>query len=322
MMKDKTTAVAYPTIPVIFVSSVHPDRVPLHNTMGLAVTDLEGKVRTETSVEVLKGTEEIEFIFDKKKLEPAKVRDVKRVIGEFKKRARTAEKVGFRIESKNYDIYSGSSDSGAAALVFALQDLFGTDFSVDELSRLSMIISESGIRSVYGGLNEINVDGYPDFYGGLVASAEELKGLKIFALAFDYDTRVSAEEVFHATRKNPFYEYRLKTVPLWVAEVKLGLLLNDWHRVFSVAEENCANAHYLIESSGLRCRKKEMMNACIDVEEIREKGLACYWTAGGGRVINVFSWGKDAEKVKAELLRRGHKPREYKVTSGPKIIKS
>ncbi len=110
-------------------------------------------------------------------------------------------------------------------------------------------------------------------------------------------------------------------IPQWIAKIKLGLLLNDWHTVFSVAEENCANAHYLIESSGLRCRRKEMMNACIDVEEIRSQGLACYWTAGGGRVINVFSWGNDADKVKKELESRGHKPVEYKVASGAKILK-
>jgi mevalonate pyrophosphate decarboxylase len=65
-----------------------------------------------------------------------------------------------------------------------------------------------------------------------------------------------------------------------------------------------------------------MMNACIDVEEIRALGLPCYWTAGGGRVINVFTWGKDSERVKKELINRGYKPTEYKVASSPKVIHS
>lgn len=51
-MKEESTAVAYPTIPIVFVSSVHPDRIPLHNSMGLAVTDIKDEVRTETSVTI------------------------------------------------------------------------------------------------------------------------------------------------------------------------------------------------------------------------------------------------------------------------------
>ncbi|RLJ07414.1 MAG: hypothetical protein DRP16_03510 [Candidatus Aenigmatarchaeota archaeon] len=316
-MKKESIAVAYPTIPVVFVSSVHPDRIPLHNSMGLAVTDVKDEVRTETHVKLLKK-KKIEFYVNGKPLEKQKLQDAVKIIEIFRKN----QKAGLRIESRNYKIYSGSSDAGAAALVFALNDLFETNYSLDKLAEISMMLSESSIRSVYGGLNELNVDGYPKFYGKQIASEKDLKDLKIFTLTFDYPARVSAEQIFQATRSNPFYEYRLKMIPQWIAKIKLGLLLNNWHMVFSVAEENCANAHYLIESSGLRCRKKEMMCACIDVEEIRYLGLACYWTAGGGNQINIFSWGKDAKKVKKELLKRGYKPKEYKVAGGPKIIKS
>jgi len=319
-MKRKSVAAAYPTIPIVFVSSVHPDRIPLHNSMGLSVTDLKEEVRTETAVEVSENTKDIEFYVNGKQLEPAKIRDAERIVSIFRKES--GNYVGLRIDSRNYKIYSGSSDAGAAALVFALNDLFETGFDIHRLAEISMMLSESSVRAVYGGLNELNVDGYPKIYGKLIASPEELKGLRIFALTFDYETRVSAEEIFHATRSNPFYEYRLKMIPQWIAKIKLGLLKRDWHMVFSAAEENCANAHYLIESSGLRCRRKEMMCACIDVEEIRSQGLACYWTAGGGKVINVFSWGSDADEVKKELERRGYNPVEYKVAGGAKVIKS
>jgi mevalonate pyrophosphate decarboxylase len=321
-MKNQATAVAYPTIPLVFNSCVHPDRIPVHHTMGIAVTDTEDKVRTETVVRMEKGYNRVEFFFDGKKLEPDKMRDLNKIISEFRKRAGVKEKTGFRIESRNYDIYSGSSDSGAAALVFALQEVLGTDFSLEELAKISMIISETSIRSVYGGVNEIDVDEYPKFFGNMVASSKDLEDVRIFALTFDYDMRVTAAQIFDACGEHPEYKCRLERVPKWVKDIKEGLASRDWHKVFTAAEENCANAHYLIESSrrGLRCRKKEMMNACIDVEEIRAMGLPCYWTAGGGRVVNVFSWGKDAEKVERELVKRGYKPTEYKVASGPKII--
>ena len=318
-MKNKSIAVAYPTIPIVFVSSVHPDRIPLHNTMGLAVTDLKEEVRSETAIEVTRKKNETTMFLEGKEMPKERMASVIKVANIFRKK--TGSDAGLKITSNNYKIYSGSSDSGAAALVCALDDIFGTGLNQEELSELGMMVSESAIRSIYGGMNELNVDNYPKFHGKLVASVNDLKGLKIFALTFDYPTRVSAEQIFHATRSSPFYEYRLKMVPIWIAKIKLGLLNNDWKTVFSVAEENCANAHYLIESAGLRCRKKEMMNAWIDVEEIRAEGLPCYWTAGGGRVINVFSWGKEAEKVKKELIKRGYKPIEYKVAPSPKIIK-
>ncbi len=315
----KVTAVAYPTIPVVFVSSAYPNRVPLHNSMGLAITDLRGEVRTETVVEAKEGSGNVEFFFDGKQLEPDKLDDTRKIMCIFEDKS--GKKFDLKIDSRNHNIYSGSSDAGAAALVVALQEIYGTNFNRDQLAEISMILSESSIRAMYGGLNEINVDGYPHFYGRMIASEKDLKDLRIFGLTFDYESRVSAAQIFQATRANPFYQARLDMIPTWIGEIKLGLLTNNWDKTFMAAEQNCANAHYLIETSGLRCRKKEMMEACIAVEEIRDKGISCYWTAGGGRVINVFSWGDDAEKVRKELESRGFKYIEYRVASGASIVK-
>ncbi len=319
-MKKSVTAVAYPTIPIVYLTSVHPDRIPLHNCMGLAVTDHKEETRVETVVAVQPKEKGIQFILNGKPLEKEKMRDLFKIVKIFEKES--GESVGLKITSDNYKVYSGSSDAGAAALVVALNALYETDMTQDELADISMILSESSVRAIYGGINELNVDGYPKFYGKCIADEEYLKGLRIFAIGFDYPTRVSAEEIFQATRSNPFYQYRLDMIPQWIAKIKLGFLNKDWDTVFAVAEENCQNAHYLYESVGLRSRKKEMMNAVIDVEEIRATGLSCYWTAGGGKVINVFSWGKYAEKVKKELEKRGQKLIEYKVASGAKVTKS
>ncbi|RLJ04506.1 MAG: hypothetical protein DRP18_04610, partial [Candidatus Aenigmatarchaeota archaeon] len=128
-MKRESIAVAYPTIPVVFVSSVHPDRIPLHNSMGLAVTDVKDEVRTETHVKLLKK-KKIEFYVNGKPLEKQKLQDAVKIIEIFRKN----QKAGLRIESRNYKIYSGSSDAGAAALVFALNDLFETNYSLDKLA--------------------------------------------------------------------------------------------------------------------------------------------------------------------------------------------
>jgi mevalonate pyrophosphate decarboxylase len=317
-MVNMVKAVAYPTIPILFVSSVTENRWPLHDTMGLAVTDLKGETRVETTVNKTDSGKLDSFTVGGKKLEVERMTSVNDVLNIFQRE--TGKKYGIKVESENFKVYSGSSDAGAAALVVALDELFETNYSTERISELGMMISESTIRAIYGGLNIMVVKGIGAPYGKQLASEKDLKDIRIFAMGFDYETRVSAAEIFQLTRSNPFYDYRLKMVPQWAAEIKLGLLNKDWEKVFSVAELNCDNAHYLIESSGVRCRKKEMMNAVIDVEEIRAEGLPVYWTAGGGKVINAFSWGKDAEKVLKELKGRGQKVIEYKVAPGAKVI--
>ena len=52
-----STAVAYPTIPIIFLGGINPDRIPLYDTMGLAVTSKDETTRTETTVEFTEDKE-------------------------------------------------------------------------------------------------------------------------------------------------------------------------------------------------------------------------------------------------------------------------
>ena len=318
-MKTRVVSVAYPTIPIIFVASVNERRVPLHDTMGLAVSDLRRETRSETTITALPGRDGVEFYLEGKPLEERRSRDIERVANVFMEES--GSKALLRIESSNYNIYSGSSDSGAAALVVGLNELFQTNFPTERLAELGNSVSESALRSVYGGMNAYIVSG-GEPKGMQVASEEDLAGIRIFAMGFNYQTRVSAQEIFDTCKASPFWKTRLDMVPRWRAEIEEGLKQRDWTRVFSNAEENCSNAHYMIESGGKRSRRKEMMNAVIDVEEIRASGLPVYWTAGGGKVINAFSWGSEAEEVLRELKARGQNPVEYKVAPGAKVISS
>lgn len=311
------TAEAYPTIPIIFVSSARDNRLPYHNSMGLSVTDMDGKTRVETKVTATDSEKLDGFMLNGVELPKERIGAMENVLKAFQ--SDSGKKIGIYVESNNYKVYSGSSDAGAAAFVVALDKLFGTGYSQEKIAFLSNTISESAVRAVYGGLNTLVVEGPGAPYGKQLASEEDLKDIKIFAMGFDYENRISAAEIFQLTRSNMFYDYRLKMIPAWEAKIKLGLLNKDWNMVFSNAEENCANAHYLIESSGKRVRRKEMMSAVIDIEEIRSEGIPVYWTAGGGKVINAFTWEPYSEKVLKELLKRGQKPIEYKVAPAAHI---
>ncbi len=317
-MKNRVVAVAYPTIPVIFVAGVREGtRIPAHNTMGMAVTDLNEETRTETSAEINNLGKDFFFLNGK---ETAISDDVKKIFSIFIKTCN--KKVNLTIRSNNYKIYSGSSDSGMAALVFALDKLFETNLSTDELADIAMIGSESSIRSVYGGLNEIVVNGLEKPKGILLASEKELSDIKIFALTFDKSDRYSAREIFETNQSSYLWKTRIELVPYWEGQIKQAIKERDWNKLLKNAEENCMHAHFLFELSGKRMHNKEMTAARIDVDEIRLSGLPCYWTAGGGNVINVFSFGEHAEEVKKELIKRGWNPIDYKIAPGPKIIHS
>lgn len=319
-MKKRSVAVSYPTIPVIYVSSARPDRIPVHNTMGMSVTDVKEETRTETSVELLPKEKGFKFFINGKEIDEERIGSAEKIIKFFREKANYNG--GIKIESANYNIYSGSSDAGFAALAVAMNDIFETNLSTDEIAEISMMGSESSIRSLYGGLNEIVVDPPPKMYGVQLASEEDMKDVRIFALTFDYPSRFTAQEIFHAARSHPFYKHRLEMIHEWEARIKLGLHRKDWNMVFDAAEENIRNVNYMLEDNGVRTRRKEMMMAVIDVEEIRKSNIPAYWVAGGGNVISVVSWGEHAEKVKKKLIENGWKPIEYKIASGTRIVKS
>lgn len=317
-MKTKSTAVAYPTIPILFVAGVRDGtRIPAHNTMGMAITDKNKEVRTETTVKKSESGSDV-FTLNGEEMEIND--DMKKILDTFRDKA--GKDVKLRIESNNYKIYSGSSDSGMAALVYALNDFLETDFSQDELADIAMYGSESSIRSVFGGLNEIVVEGRERPKGVLLASAEELNEIGILAITFDREGRYSAREIFRTNQNSTLWETRLEYAPHWEKEIKEAIEEENWDKFLKNAQENCQHAHNLFELSGKRMHNKEMTCARIDVDNVRLSGTPCYWTAGGGNVLNVFSYGDHVEEAKRKLKERGWDTVPYVVAPGPSIIES
>lgn len=108
---DYTTAVieAYPTIPIIFVSSARDNRLPLHNSMGLSVTDMDNETRVETKITLTDSGKIDRFILSGEKLPDERLASMKEVLKFFKKE--TGKSYGVSVESNNYKVFSGSSDA-------------------------------------------------------------------------------------------------------------------------------------------------------------------------------------------------------------------
>ena len=66
-------AEAYPTIPIVFVSSVRDNRLPIHNSMGLSITDKQNETRVETKLAVTDTGQIDSFILNGKELQKERI---------------------------------------------------------------------------------------------------------------------------------------------------------------------------------------------------------------------------------------------------------
>ena len=320
-MKNKSIAVAYPTIPIIFLGGINPDRTPLYDTMGLAVTSMDEQTRTETSVEVsnLDNEINIEFLINGSKIGGLRGQQIINAIQSFLSLNNLSANVS--IKSNNYNIYSGSSDSGLAALFTALNDVFGLHLSKDDLLRHSMKGSESAGRSLFGGLTLTKSTTKPPTVEQL-ASEKDLQEIKLFSVPFYYKSRVSADEIHAGIVKNAKFQDRVNKIPEWVEQIQSSLKKKDFVSLLKTAEENIRNAHELLEGVNLQVRKREMLDLCEDVETMREKHLEVYFLIGGGNLVTVATIDEYANEVAEFLSKKKWTFCNFKVASAPKIIKS
>lgn len=320
-MEKISTVVAYPTIPIIFLGGINSDRTPLYDTMGLAVTNKEETTRTETIVKFTRDRENttIKFLLDNKELTGIRgaqiIDSIKTLMN------KTNIQATIHIESNNYNIFSGSSDSGLAALFTALNDVFGLNYTKEEILKFSMKGSESAGRSLYGGLTLTKANEKPLKVIQL-ASEKVLSEIKLFSVPFHYDTRISADEIHAGIIKNPLFSDRVVRIPNWVDRIKKALKNNDFIELLKTAEENIQNAHELLEGINLNVRKPDMLKLCEHVKQMREEKIEAYYLIGGGNLVTIATTNNFAEAVAKFLSKYQWNYYEFKVASAPKIIKS
>ncbi|NHJ31844.1 MAG: hypothetical protein FK732_03180 [Asgard group archaeon] len=320
-MDKISTVVAYPTIPIIFLGGINPDRTPLYDTMGLAVTNKDETTRTETTVKYRSDHEitEVNFLLDNLKLTGIRG---KQIIDSIKTLMKMNQiKARINIESNNYNIFSGSSDSGLAALFTALNDVFGLKYTKDQILKYSMKGSESAGRSLFGGLTLTKANEKPLKVIQL-ASEEELSKIYLFSIPFQYNTRISADEIHAGIVKNPLFKERVKRIPDWVSRIKKALRNNDFIELLKTAEENIKNAHELLEGVNIRVRKPEMLKLCNQVRQMRQEKIEAYFLIGGGNLVTIATTDNFAKKVSKNLSKNQWNYYDFKVAGAPKIIKS
>ncbi|MFH0860486.1 MAG: hypothetical protein V1921_04745 [Candidatus Altiarchaeota archaeon] len=308
----KVKSVAYPGLPVIFAEGYRKTkgRVSYHDSVGLCITDLKRQVRTETVVE---GADDgVSFTVDGEELSGNRGRGMLKIIEIMLEKS--DYRGGLNVESKNHGILTGSSDSGAAALLTALDSFLGLNLPDDELLVIGLCGSETVFRSLYGGLTEYRV-------GGSKPEAEVLSerlGVSIFAVPFDVE-RYPADKLHRSVVSHPEYPRRESSVRERIDTLKAYVRKGNVVGVLQLMEDDARDCHRMFTETGHEVIKPEMQELCDHVESLRKKGLNSYWNVSGGSVVYVFCPADEGEKVAGELGGRW-KCAQYKTAVASRII--
>jgi len=316
-MKDFSRAVAYPGLPIVFAEGyreVEGRRISGHGSVGCALTDPLGAVRTETTVRASDSGNV--FTVDGKQLLGSRSEGMVRIVEMLS--AAASHTGDIEIESRNHNILSGSSDSGAAALLVALDDFFGLGLGRDELLNVGLFGSETVFRSLYGGLTEYFVDG-GRASTELLAGTEELSDIAVFGVNFP-GGRLSADEIHKAVVNHPSYNRRVNQANERIEALKKCLDNEDLSGALNVMEEEARTVHGLFAEVGKPVISEDMRVLCESVEGWRRGGLDVYWNVAGGRQVYVFCLRDRKGEVASRLLEGGWEALELEIAGEAKVL--
>ena len=315
-MKEDSIAVAYPGLPVVFAEGykvASGRRVSLHGHASFALTDLSESVRTVTKVE--KTGSGVEFILNGRGLEGSRSEGMGNIVGEMLSKAGAG--LGVRVESENYGIATGSSDSGAAALAVALSDLLELGLSEGELCEVGRLGSETAYRSILGGLSGYDVSGEAVSVSK-IKTAAELSEIIAFGVSFNVP-RHTADELHQKVLGHLEYSKRAAVADERISEIKAFADNGNFTGLLDVMESDARDVHRMFDEVGLNVIKPPMRKLCSAVESIRRRGIKCYWNVAGGSQVYVFTVTRYAEAVEGELDELGYRPTRMKV-AGPAAV--
>jgi len=309
-------AIAFPGLPVIFaegVKDVH-NRVSIHSHVSFALTNKNETARTITSV---KESDRNSFILNGKQPGGTRSVGVIRLIEEMLSMSNADHKI--EVSSLNDNILTGSSDSGSAALVFALDNLLELNLEEPMLCRLARKVSETAYRSIYGGLSEYLVNDEGIIYTSKIVSEDFFKDVRIFACPFDYE-RHSADDLHLNVLTHPGYATRKKQVAERIIALKEYVREKDIYGVLKLMEDDAKTVHSMFEESGLTVIRPLMRGLCKKIEELRLNDIKAVWNVAGGSTVYIFCLKEDQDDI-SHLLRQMHvKNEEYKIAGAVRNI--
>jgi mevalonate pyrophosphate decarboxylase len=317
-MKSQGKAIAYPGLPAIFAEGFkdYKSRISGHSHISLAVTDIHEMVRTETTANL--AEEGVKFDLVGLDRENARVTGVYTVIDSML--ALATDRTGISINTKNNGILTGSSDSGAAALVTALDDVLELGLPLPRMIELARHVSETAYRSLVGGLSECIVDENGRLHISQLRGASFFSDVNIYVVSFPEIKRHSADDLHLRVVNHPHYTKRHEEVERRIGTMHKFLEKNDMKGVLAVMEADAMTVHSMFTEMGLSVIKPEMKVVCDLVDNLRESNIQAFWTVAGGSHVYIFTQKKYAKEVTHDLKAHDFKYKHYKVAEGAKAV--
>ena len=220
---------------------------------------------------------------------------------------RTGPAIRFAVEAENtIPTAAGfaSSASGFAAVVLALNDLFGWKLERRELSILARLGSGSACRSLYDGFVEWHAgeqkDGMDSFAEPLSATWPDLR-MGLLIITTEEKATGSRAGMIQTTASSPLYAAWPTTVARDLATVRQAIVDHDFPTLGKTAEGNALAMHATMIAARppLLYWKPESIAAMRRIWTLRDKGLPLYFTMDAGPNVKLIFETQHTAEVKA-----------------------
>ncbi len=196
-----------------------------------------------------------------------------------------------------------SSASAFAALSVAANRYFNCNFSEKNLEAITRKGSGSAIRSLYGGVNRFNRNGYVT---RIDASLEEYRLLVV--LISDHAKAVSSRKAMkHVVETSPLHKAFIDTANEDSDALEKALLSKDFHTVGRLSEKSALSLHgsMLAANPPIHYLSDAAFRVMDEIVKLRRENREVYFTMDAGPNIKVLTTKKDVRLVANHLKAQG-----------------
>ncbi len=199
-----------------------------------------------------------------------------------------------------------SSASGYAALTVAASNSLGLHMDPTALSALARVGSGSAARSIFGGFVELpaGLDDI-DSPAAVQLETEHFWSLAtVIAITASSAKPISSRKAMALTKKTaPYFEAWIMASHQDLDDVRSAIRRKDIHGVGAVAEHSALKLHGLMMSArpGVLYWNPGTVEVIREVLQMREDGLAAYFTIDAGPQVKVICELRDAHAVAHRL---------------------
>ncbi|NLC55065.1 MAG: diphosphomevalonate decarboxylase [Erysipelothrix sp.] len=316
----KAKARAHANIALIKYWGKEDEELSIPNNSSLSLT-LEA-FYTETEVEFSELISEDEFYLDNRK-DDITLLKVSKFLDLFRDRLNI--KTRAIVKSINYVPTAAglaSSASAFAALAAAANKASGLNLNDKALSTFARKGSGSATRSIYGGIVEWQKgDSDQTSYAIEIDDANWDIGM-VVVLVNSNEKKISSTKAMKQTvLTSPYYPSWVKDSEKDLIDIKAAIKDRDIRKIGEISERNALKMHatMLAAKPPIMYFEPNSILVIQIVQQLREKGIAAYFTMDAGPNVKILCKLSDANTIKEDLLKSFDKKDIIVTKVGPKV---